>query len=103
MTMMDLRGHTEHDLDRLCFELMARGNIVAANAVADFQKYYNKSVKVVKGRKVPKGTTGTCFWMGQRDYSKYGDPWGIYTVTRIGIKTETGEVFWTALDNVELV
>ena len=65
-------------------------------------QYFHKQVKVVKGRKVPIGTTGECFWMGAKCYSKYGDPWGIYTQVRIGIKDEAGNVFWTSLENVEL-
>ncbi len=49
-------------------------------------------IKVVKGRKVPKGTTGVCIWIGQGD-------WG----TRVGLKTEDGTVYWTAASNVEAV
>ena len=103
MTMQDLKTRTPEELDRLEFELMRRENYVAARAVSYFKEFYGKTVKVVKGRKVPIGTVGVCFWMGQTNYGKYGDPWGIYTKERIGIKNEAGEVFWTALDNVELV
>lgn len=51
-----------------------------------------KVIKVVKGRKVAKGTTGVCIWRGRSDYGE-----------RVGLKTESGEVFWTALSNVEVV
>jgi hypothetical protein len=47
-------------------------------------------VKVFKGRKVPVGTTGACIWIGE---TKFG--------TRVGIKTASGEVYWTAASNVE--
>lgn len=51
-----------------------------------------RTIKVVKGRKVPKGTTGVCIWIGEGD-------WG----TRVGLKTEDGTVYWTAASNVEAV
>lgn len=57
---------------------------------------YGKRVRVVRGRKVPKGTEGKVIWMGE---SRYG-----YKVTkRIGLKDEAGTVYWTALTNVEVV
>lgn len=103
MNMMDLRGMSPDELDRLSFEMSRRENMRAVWLISEFQKHFGKTVKVVKGRKVPKGTIGECFWMGCTDYSKYGDPWGIYTRIRIGIRDQDGGVHWTALDNVELV
>ena len=103
MTMKELSKLSEEQLDKLAFEMACRGNMRACGAIADVKKYYHKTVRVVKGRKVPHGTTGECFWMANYDNSKYGDPWGIYSTTRIGIKDADGNVFWTALDNVELV
>ena len=46
---------------------------------------------VVKGRKVPKGTTGVIIWDGS---SQYGP--------RVGIKDDAGKVHWTATSNVEV-
>jgi hypothetical protein len=51
-----------------------------------------KVLKVVKGRNVPKGTTGECFWIGE---SKWGK--------RVGIKDAAGTVHWTAITNVEVL
>jgi hypothetical protein len=51
-----------------------------------------KTIKVVKGRKVAIGTTGLCIWCGNGQYGK-----------RVGLKTASGEVFWTAYTNVEVV
>ena len=51
-----------------------------------------QAVTVVKGRKVPKGTTGVVFWTGEDSYGK----------ARIGFKGEDGETFWTAASNVEV-
>ena len=48
-------------------------------------------VKVVRGRKVPIGTVGNCFWSG---YGKYG--------TRVGLQTAGGDKYFTAASNVEV-
>ena len=48
-----------------------------------------KNIKVVKGRKVRIGTSGTCIWVGQGTYGM-----------RVGLKDDAGTVHWTALDNV---
>jgi hypothetical protein len=49
-------------------------------------------VIVVRGRKIPQGTTGTIVWTGDDGYGK----------TRVGIKTEDGETVFTAASNVEV-
>lgn len=51
-----------------------------------------KVVRVVKGRKVPKGTVGEVIWTGSSN-------WG----PRIGLKTSAGEVHWTVPGNVEVI
>lgn len=68
---------------------------VARNAEAaqrDFQRCYGRgaTVKVVKGRKVPVGTEGEVFWLGDKG-------WG-YSV---GFKTVEGDKHFTAVTNVE--
>lgn len=54
----------------------------------------NDRVEVVRGRKVPKGTTGVVFWVGSCKFS--GRP-------RLGIKGEDGGTHWTAGSNCEVV
>jgi hypothetical protein len=49
-------------------------------------------VRVVKGRKVPKGTEGVCIWIGMTQYGQ-----------RVGLKDAAGTVHWTAATNVEAV
>lgn len=51
-----------------------------------------KDVKVVRGRKVPVGTTGRVFWIGNNG-------WG----ESVGIETAAGTRHFTALKNVEVV
>jgi hypothetical protein len=52
-----------------------------------------KQVVVVRGRKVPKGTTGECFWVGE---DRFGG-------LRIGFTDAAGTTHWTAKSNVEVV
>lgn len=59
----------------------------AREACLSFDK--GDRVKVFKGRKVAKGTTGVVIWKGHGD-------WGL----RVGIKDDAGTVHWTARDNV---
>lgn len=94
---------TNEQLLELQTNLTARGNYNAAVEVSDFLKLFNKTVKVVKGRKVPRGTIGTCFWVKRYNYSRYKDAWGIYSDTRIGIRTADGEVHFTSSKNVEVI
>lgn len=60
-----------------------------------------KRVKVVRGRKVPKGTEGRVFWMGPdkfaRSYSGMPGP------MRTGLKLADGSVAWTAETNLEVL
>ena len=52
-----------------------------------------RPLRVVKGRKVPVGTVGTCIWFGS---TKYGE--------RVGIKVNGQEdPVWTAASNVEVM
>ena len=51
-----------------------------------------KVLRVVKGRKVPKGTEGVCIWIGSGAYGE-----------RVGIKDAKGEIHWTASSNVVAV
>nr|DAX92158.1 MAG TPA: hypothetical protein [Caudoviricetes sp.] len=100
---MDLRNYTEKQLLELNFYFISKGNLNAATYVNDYRKFFGKTVEVVKGRKVPKGIKGVVFWLKRQCYGKYGDPWGIYSTTRCGLKTEEGTVYWTDIKNLELI
>lgn len=67
-----------------------------------------KTVKVVKGRKVPLGTVGEVFWTGEGGY--FGPrprfrsgAWSTKGEPRIGLKTEAGEKFFLPAKNVEVL
>lgn len=51
-----------------------------------------KRVRVVRGRKVARGTEGVVIWRGVSNYGGY----------RVGIKDAAGTVHWTAEGNVEV-
>lgn len=100
---MKLKEMTNEQLLELQTALTATGNFNAAVEVSDFRNTYGKTVEVIKGRKIPIGLIGTCFWVKRYNYSRYADPWGIYSDTRIGIKTAEGKTYFTSLKNVKVV
>jgi hypothetical protein len=79
-----------------------------AAAAAASTPAVGKLVKVVKGRKVAKGTEGTVIWVGEGKY--YGPvpryrstAWSTKGALRIGLKDAEGTVHWTAASNVEVL
>lgn len=58
-----------------------------------------KTVKVVRGRKVPKGTVGEVVWYGKGRPFK---PW-LPAPVRVGVRDANGTVHWTDAKNVEVV
>ena len=101
MTAAHFRGMSEEDRAKYYMACAMRDNAGAMMELGAFEKYLDKKVKVVKGRKVPVGTQGEVFWIGMRNYSRYGNWWS--WEVRLGFKTETGETFFTSENNVELV
>ena len=100
---MDLTKKTPEELNELWKYMANAGNMVACTAIGIVQKYFRKQVVVVKGRKVPHGTTGIVFWLGSTCRGIYGDPWGIYTSFRCGIQDADGNVHWTDVKNIKEV
>lgn len=54
--------------------------------------FKGRTVEVVRGKKVPIGTTGFVIWFGEGN-------WG----ERVGIKDQSGQVHWTAASNVRVI
>lgn len=69
----------------------ARAARMAAR-IAEWTPTVGCRVEVIKGRKVPRGTVGDCFWIGHGTYGP-----------RVGIKDASGNVHWTAITNVQVV
>lgn len=82
-------------LAHLAAERIAAEEAVAAREAARLAR--GVRVRVVKGRKVPKGTEGTVVWIGVDQYgSRYGT-----TKHRIGIRPDgDGDTVFTAGSNV---
>lgn len=59
-----------------------------------------KEVVVVRGRKTPIGVVGELFWEKEVNFDPYKRPSG--KNTRIGIRTKSGDIFWTYGSNVEV-
>ena len=62
-----------------------------ALAIAEGVIVKGQTVTVVRGRKVPKGTTGIVFWIGTDSFDK----------PKIGFRDDAGTTHWTAASNVE--
>lgn len=56
-----------------------------------------KQVRVVRGRKVPHGTEGVLFWLGEKTYGFRNK------VTTAGIRLEDGSVVFTNITNLVVV
>lgn len=76
-------------------------SLIESNKCGANEVEVGKTVRVIKGRKVPIGTVGTVFWQKAVNYDKYQRWWKV--TYRIGIKDENGEVYWTNQDNVVVV
>ena len=101
--MKELMNKTPEELDELSEALLLRGNMTAVKGISLVKEFAHKRVRVVKGRKVPRGTDGEVFLLGSYCNSPYGDPWGIYTTFRCGIRDDNGDVHWTSVDNIEVI
>ena len=55
MTMKELRTMSDEELRELSFHCACRDDLRTCKIIADVIKLYHKTVKVVKGRKVPIG------------------------------------------------
>ena len=63
----------------------------AEQAVKNTYALRGQQATVVKGRKVPVGTTGEVFWVGESNYGGF----------RVGLKDAEGQTHWTAASNVQ--
>ena len=98
--MTDLRKGSIKELREMEAFFVRNGNLSAASYVSDHIELYGADVEVVKGRKVPIGTTGNVFWMKGNHYGN--DPWSGH-VTTVGIKTADGQTVFTSAENLEII
>ena len=62
----EMQNHSEYRA--VCYQRENPGALMELQA---FEKYLDKEVRVIKGRKVPVGTTGTVFWIGMRPEASF--------------------------------
>ena len=101
MNATHFREMTDTQKHEYCMACAMRDNHAAMSEFYAYEKYLDKSIVIVKGRKIPIGTKGVCFYVGAVNYSKLKNWWD-WTI-RIGFKTENGETFFTSERNIELV
>ena len=79
-------------------DIRAREISDLAHAIGDFATPgQGKRVRVVRGRKVKVGTVGEVFWTGP-GFARYGS-----TSTRIGIRGDDSETYWTDANNAQVI
>lgn len=89
----EVKAKAREVIRRQSFRQMAAAAADAAEAPE-----VGKTVTVTKGRKVPKGTSGTVVWKGVDGYKS--TQWA--THYRVGLKDADGTVHWTSADNVKV-
>ena len=93
---VDYDAYLEHEAhaayDRQIKEEVAVREAAEAEAKKPLK---GRTCKVVRGRKVPQGTTGVSVWYGADKWDK--------TRMRVGLKLASGEIVWTAASNVEAI
>jgi hypothetical protein len=96
--MLTQKIYDTEEINNIIFYAQSNGNLQGVVEAKDHNRYFGKTVTIVKGRK-NKGFTGVVFWLSRQNYSN--NPWTGWK-TRIGIKNENNEVVWSNTDNIEL-
>lgn len=97
---MKLHRMTESEMEQYREYCIQAGNTAALTEINEHQKFYEKEVKVVKGRKILHGTTGVVFYV---ERIHYGYQWWKGWSTRIGFKDENGNTYFTDSNNLEVI
>lgn len=90
-----LRDNAKHDELRTRY-ILSLVEYYKSGGGGDRQITKGTRVRVVRGRKVPKGTEGVIIWLGSGTYMGK-------TVGRCGVKDAAGKVHWTATANVDTI
>lgn len=97
---MKLNKMTDKELEQYREYCIRAGNVSALTEINEHKKFYGKRVEVIKGRKIPHGTTGTVFYVERVHYG-YQDWKG--WVTRIGFKDDSGKAFFINDNNLSII
>lgn len=88
---------SDEELHKLHFEYLKRDQLNVAYLISKMIEYRFKTVKVFKGRKVPIGTVGVVFWLNYYPRNTW------FGTTKVGIKDDNGNVYFTDINNVEII
>lgn len=100
MAALKNKRYSDKEYRELYFFAMQNDNLQAATEIDEHFKFFGKTVEVVAGRKVPHGTTGEVFYLARMHFS--ASPWEGWT-TRVGIKDDRGNVFFTDVKNIKKI
>ena len=64
MNAAHFREMTDTQKHEYCMACAMRDNHAAMSEFYAYEKYLDKSIVIVKGRKIPIGTKGVCFYVG---------------------------------------
>lgn len=95
--MLQQRAYSSEEIEKIVLFAHSCDNLQAAIEANEHYQYFGKQVKVVSGRKVPHGTIGIVFYLCRKHYGK--SQWSGFT-TRVGIKDDEGNVWWTSTKNI---
>lgn len=94
MNYKDYSKMTTEELNKVFLFAASCDNNNAMLEINAFKNFYGKTIKVIKGRKVPLGTCGKVFYVARKNYSSYPDRFGLNSVTILGFKDENGKSFF---------
>ena len=96
MKLYKMTSKELNDYRQYCIQA---GNIAAIAEINDFEEYYGNIIEIIGGRIISKGIKGTVFYAERFNYSYRW--WN--GKTRIGFRTEEGQVFFTDKNNLQLM
>lgn len=97
--MLNQERYPDSEYEKLWLYAAQRDNTQAMIEVQEHQKFFGNRVEIVKGRKCPLGVVGVVFYLCRKHFGT--NQWFGYE-TRVGIKADDGNVYWTSTKNIKL-
>ena len=100
MATLKQQRYSDEEYTNLYMYAVRTDNLEAATEINEHRRFFGQQVRVIKGRKVPIGTTGEVVYLSRKHYGQ--NQWFGFE-TYIGIKDEHGATHYTNLKNVEII
>lgn len=97
--MLNQERYPDSEYEKLWLYAAKHDNTQAMIEVQEHQKFFGNRVEIVKGRKCPLGVVGVVFYLCRKHFGT--NQWFGYE-TRVGIKADDGNVYWTSTKNIKL-